>query len=526
MKKFLLLCGVLLLPLLSVRSQVTVDTVFKQEKGTEYLLIEKNPVSELAINADANLTANHACYRLFVVLKTDYKFLACGGLDNTTPYTYVLIESTSPFYNDTIFGTETGKGANPLLYGVYPNLEYDSYAADGRIGTSYVGVLKSINSTGYVSLTASTTPAADLVIPTPISTFSDNKTTRIYDYNTGWVVPGAISGPDEAINTIFIGQFTTAGELHLNLTISSQTPYKEIRYAKNIAYGYTPEPTVNLLAPVDGSFIVKDSVVAISVTAKDYDGTVDSLEFFINNEKIYSKVKQEYIDFPDTVSYSWNFGTTGKQTVKVIATDNTGNTSADSAVVTVISGTAPTVSISQPANGAQIHLDTTLYIIANAADADGTIDSVEFFINDTKIGTVSSAPYQISWTAAAIGAYNIKARATDNDTISNTSETITFDVVKGSSSVNNTNTDFDIVVYPNPVQNILTISFAAHTVNGLYQFQIFDITGGHTLQQEISVNSPAHFLQEIDVTSLKPGIYILKISTPEKRFIYKKFSKN
>ena len=44
----------------------------------------------------------------------------------------------------------------------------------------------------------------------------------------------------------------------------------------------------------------------------------------------------------------------------------------------------------------------------------GTVSLVEFFQGTTKIGQATAAPYTVSWTNVAAGAYNLTARATDN----------------------------------------------------------------------------------------------------------------
>jgi beta-glucanase (GH16 family) len=81
---------------------------------------------------------------------------------------------------------------------------------------------------------------------------------------------------------------------------------------------------------------------------------------------------------------------------------------------TGIAGTAPTVSITSPTNNASYTEPASVTINANAADADGTITSVEFYRGATLIGTDNTAPYSVNWANAAAGNYTISAKATDN----------------------------------------------------------------------------------------------------------------
>jgi uncharacterized protein (DUF1800 family) len=78
------------------------------------------------------------------------------------------------------------------------------------------------------------------------------------------------------------------------------------------------------------------------------------------------------------------------------------------------SNRAPTVSLTSPANGATLPLNTAVSLTATAADADGVVAKVEFFVNASKIGEDTSAPYSFTWTPSAAGSYALTASATDD----------------------------------------------------------------------------------------------------------------
>lgn len=76
---------------------------------------------------------------------------------------------------------------------------------------------------------------------------------------------------------------------------------------------------------------------------------------------------------------------------------------------------APTVTLIQPTNGLAVNFPAAIEMSATAADTDGSITKVEFYVNGTnKIGEDISAPYGFFWTNAATGSYQITAVATDN----------------------------------------------------------------------------------------------------------------
>lgn len=73
----------------------------------------------------------------------------------------------------------------------------------------------------------------------------------------------------------------------------------------------------------------------------------------------------------------------------------------------------PTVSISSPATGATI--SGTVTVTAAATD-DKKVNKVEFFVDGTKKGEKTAAPYTYAWntTTAVNGRHSIRARATDS----------------------------------------------------------------------------------------------------------------
>ncbi|MFT3822667.1 MAG: Ig-like domain-containing protein [Chitinophagaceae bacterium] len=88
---------------------------------------------------------------------------------------------------------------------------------------------------------------------------------------------------------------------------------------------------------------------------------------------------------------------------------------------TTTTNTAPVVSLTAPASNATFIAGSNITLSATASDADGTISKVEFFNGATKLGEVTSSPYNYTWTNVAAGSYSITAKATDNGNASTTS---------------------------------------------------------------------------------------------------------
>lgn len=84
----------------------------------------------------------------------------------------------------------------------------------------------------------------------------------------------------------------------------------------------------------------------------------------------------------------------------------------------------PLVDITYPYHHQYFGAPQLATIAVDAVDTNGTVDYVEFFINDTPIGTDSIFPYTFDWNMPSDGSYYITAWAFDNDGIHNISEDI------------------------------------------------------------------------------------------------------
>ncbi len=124
--------------------------------------------------------------------------------------------------------------------------------------------------------------------------------------------------------------------------------------------------------------------------------------------------------------FNVQIGTPGGQAQKFVASNaGAGETVIES--LTLAPNNPPTVSVTSPANGAAIITGTATTLTASAADVDGTVTQVQFFVDGTSVGTDNSAPYTASYTAVA-GNHNITAVATDNKGDNTTSSVVAITV--------------------------------------------------------------------------------------------------
>jgi hypothetical protein len=85
----------------------------------------------------------------------------------------------------------------------------------------------------------------------------------------------------------------------------------------------------------------------------------------------------------------------------------------------------PVVQLASPVNGTIYRTGASLSIQAQAQDPDGSVASVEFYVNSTLISRATKAPFTASWSPKNNGTYSIMAVAVDNAGARASSQTVT-----------------------------------------------------------------------------------------------------
>jgi hypothetical protein len=107
----------------------------------------------------------------------------------------------------------------------------------------------------------------------------------------------------------------------------------------------------------------------------------------------------------------------------------------------------PSVEIISPSNDTTFNAQDNITIYANPSDIDGTIDTVEFFNGETKIGyTTSGPPWSLTLSHVPVGTYSFTAAAIDNEHARTTSAAV---IVHVKSDIIN--------LYPNPNNGSFTL---------------------------------------------------------------------
>ncbi|MFC6634942.1 chitinase C-terminal domain-containing protein [Microbulbifer taiwanensis] len=166
-------------------------------------------------------------------------------------------------------------------------------------------------------------------------------------------------------------------------------------------------PQVSLDSPNDGASYTTGASITLSATASDADGSVTSVEFFVDNSSVGVDTSAPY-------SYSWT-ASQGSHTVHAVATDNDDqSTTSNSASISVNDlDNPPSVSLDSPSDGSVYDQGVSVSLSATASDAEGPVGRVDFYVGGQKVGEDSSAPFTFDWTAEA-GTHSVYARAFDS----------------------------------------------------------------------------------------------------------------
>ncbi|MEO6569402.1 MAG: Ig-like domain-containing protein, partial [Opitutaceae bacterium] len=228
--------------------------------------------------------------------------------------------------------------------------------------------------------------------------------------------------------------FDLAGTYNLRLSASDSA----LNGSDDVSVIVAPAtpPVVSLTAPANNTVVVANVPYVITATANDADGDVTQVEFFDGATKLGEDATAPYsLTIPSGFS-------AGAHSLTAKATDNDGLTSTTdpiSIVGTIAASLPPTISIFEP--GPSVGVGVYFEIAATATDPDGTIEKVEFFQGETKLGeqTLPQAghPTTYFWPMNAglsAGTYSFAAIATDDSGARTISAPVT---VVASGSVDN-----------------------------------------------------------------------------------------
>ena len=279
-------------------------------------------------------------------------------------------------------------------------------------------------------------------------------------------------------------------------------------------------PTVTITSPTTGAPITAPTVVPIKVSAAASNGKVTSVIYCLNRIPIYRDTVSPYV-------YNWT-SVGGQDTLTATATDTYGTqTTSSKVILSVKTVSPPVISITSPLSGTSYTTPALIPIKIAASDINGTIDSVDFFVNGAWTGQETIAPYTFNWTVVggngpdtivAVGINNLGMKTSSAPIILNIRS-----ITTGINGINGTNADFSM--YPNPVLNKLFVDFDfsnSNYKNNKYRVLSID---GRVIDEKILEQYNGVIEEMIDVSDLSSGIYLIELINEGGRLV-KEFVKN
>jgi hypothetical protein len=178
-----------------------------------------------------------------------------------------------------------------------------------------------------------------------------------------------------------------------------------------IAASTPPEnapPTVVLTSPQSTQTFSAPATVTLAATASDPEGRLDRVEFYSGATLLGSANAAPY-------SFTWASVDAGSYTLSAKAFDVDGAqaSSAPVAITVEAANQPPAAALTAPADGAVYTAPATIALTATASDPEGSLTAVEFFAGSSLLGTATTPPFSLTWTAVPAGTYALTAVASD-----------------------------------------------------------------------------------------------------------------
>jgi hypothetical protein len=340
------------------------------------------------------------------------------------------------YVNGSLLGTIT---AAPFRAN-WSNVSAGTYAITA-VATDNLGLATTSNSATVVVYAAdatNTAPTVSLAMPVNNATYLTSDTILLYanasDSNGSinrveFYINGSLYGTDTVasynggLSGLAAGTYSVTARAYDNKGLSTlSTAVTVTVYAPDAT---NTAPTASLILPTNNATYLASDTIPLYTNATDSNGSINRVEYYINGSLLGTDTVAPYASVVGLVA--------GTYSITVKAYDNKGLSRLSSAVTITVyapdaTNTAPTVSLTQPVNNTIYVAPATVSVSANAADSNGSINRVEFYLNGSWAGTVTAAPYAGTFVSMASGVYTIMARAFDNKGLSTTSTAATITV--------------------------------------------------------------------------------------------------
>ena len=211
---------------------------------------------------------------------------------------------------------------------------------------------------------------------------------------------------DDGQTLLTIPGIDASKSMWTQFTVDVEDNQNEIT-TEEVLFTMNHAPTIELTAPVAGAEFVSPATISLKANASDNaaDGKMRHVDFFANGESLGRVTEAPY-------EFTWEGVEAGEYQITAAVTDRHRQTvETEQVTIQVLQGAS--VALVQPAGNIAVKPGETTRLTAEVAAGSSAVTKVEFFKNDQLIGVDSEAPYELDWTEAGPGVYQITATVTD-----------------------------------------------------------------------------------------------------------------
>jgi uncharacterized lipoprotein YmbA len=176
----------------------------------------------------------------------------------------------------------------------------------------------------------------------------------------------------------------------------------------NVSFFFGGASFVRISSPTNGQTFAQGVPIPINASAFSASGTVTNVAFFENGNLIGN-------DDTPPFSVVYSNATLGVHNLTAVFTDNTGASLTSAPVqITVVPNNPPSVTLTEPVDGASFFVGVNVTNRASASDSDGNVVRVEFYVDGSLFFSDTTSPYSFELCDITAGPHTISAVAVDN----------------------------------------------------------------------------------------------------------------
>ena len=315
------------------------------------------------------------------------------------------------FYNgSTLLGTST---SSPYTFS-WTNVAAGNYSLTAKatdangVSTSSSAAAVTVSGLPSISLSANNTSfTAPAIITLTAAASEANGTISKVEFFNGSTLLGTVT------NSPFTYTWSNVGTGNYNLTAeafdnnnntATSSAVAVTVTLQGVAPSFTLQPvSMTVTAPATASF----SVAATGTPAPTYQWMQS-----INGGAFSNIAGATSASYTTAATTTANSGTQ----FECVVTNASGSVTSIAATLTVNAAPSlPTITLTSPTSYSTFAFPATIFISANASEANGNITQVQFFNGSTLLYTTTSNPFNFTWSTYIMpGNYTITAQATDS----------------------------------------------------------------------------------------------------------------